>query len=428
MNNIARYFVVVIISSLIFIPTAQSAQNYAGYGDPTGYEQIHLEAINKARTAPLAEAQRLGIDLNEGNPSSPLNASPKQPLVSNAKLLAAARLHTQDMLSQNYFSHYSLDGKSPWDRLTAQSYEYGYAGENLAWRGTTGSINPVSASLLMHDDLFIDKDVEGRGHRVNLLTSDFKEIGVGIACGPYKQGSTTYNSCMATCDFGASLRDTRSFLTGVVYEDKNGDGTYSYGEGLSGVEVKAVETNETTTTASQGGYALPLYSGSYTIKFTHQSLGTVQKNVTLGAANVKLDILQSDFNKSSSLLGYSQTSNTLKPGQRLRIRLGEVFTMEYLVDAVAIDISYSIKSSQTLHAVVVAPWNTLYSITGTNTLKEGIYAYPGTAGSLIDLYWPNDRSLDGTYYIYVVVTNAGADPLNIANWLDYKVINFNASK
>ncbi len=425
----------ILFSSFIFISSfsivlsdAKASQNYAGYGDPTGYEQIHLEAINRARSAPLVEAQRLGIDLNEGPPDSQLDGSAKQPLVSNAKLLNAARLHTQDMLTNSYFSHYSLDGRDPWDRLEDQGYEYGYVGENLAWRGTTGTIDPVAASLLLHDDLFVDDDYPGRGHRVNILISDFKEAGVGIACGPYQQGATTYNSCMVTCDFGASRVDTRPFLTGVVYEDKNSDGMYSYGEGLSGVEVKAVETGENTTTASAGGYALPLFSGSYTIALSHPNIGSIKKSVMISDVNVKLDTLKSEFVMPQNILQYSQSNTIIKPGQRLRIRLGEVFTQDFLLDGVAVDISYSIKANQTLYVVVVVPWNAIYSVTGLNAFKEGVDYYPGSSGSLIDLYWPDDRTLDGVYDIYAVVTVAGSDPLNIQNWLDHEIIKFNATK
>ncbi len=35
------------------------------YGNPTPAEQAHLEAVNRARANPLAEASRLGIDLFE---------------------------------------------------------------------------------------------------------------------------------------------------------------------------------------------------------------------------------------------------------------------------------------------------------------------------------------------------------------------------
>jgi len=57
------------------------------YGDPTAAEQAHLEAINRARLNPPAEAARLGIDLYEGVTAGDISGLPVQPLVLNSKLL-----------------------------------------------------------------------------------------------------------------------------------------------------------------------------------------------------------------------------------------------------------------------------------------------------------------------------------------------------
>ena len=50
---------------------------------------------------------------------------------TDARLAAAARLHSEDMARRSYFSHTSLDGRTPWDRIRAQGYAYGSA-ENIA--------------------------------------------------------------------------------------------------------------------------------------------------------------------------------------------------------------------------------------------------------------------------------------------------------
>ncbi|MCP3946334.1 MAG: hypothetical protein GY709_05865, partial [Herbaspirillum sp.] len=50
------------------------------YGDPTAAEQAHLEALNRARLNPPAEAVRLGIDLFEGVPEGKISSDPSPPL------------------------------------------------------------------------------------------------------------------------------------------------------------------------------------------------------------------------------------------------------------------------------------------------------------------------------------------------------------
>jgi hypothetical protein len=392
--------------------------------EPTDYEQLHLEAINYARSTPLAEAARLGIDLNEGPPETPISNTPKQPLAFNTALISAARLHTLDMLTNNYFAHNSLNGDAPWDRMTAQGYSYSYAGENIAWRGSTGTVSPASAALQLHDDLFVDRGVAGRGHRINIMNNDFKEIGIGFSCGPYMQSGTTYNACMVTNDFGTAL-SPRPIVTGVVYDDKDGNGRYGVGEGLTTVEVKSLETGLSTTTFASGGYSLPLPSGTHTITFKHASLGTVTKTITLFTQNLKMDIKKTDFPVTPvNLLSSQQNNSTLLPGQSLIITIGSQPVS--VSSGVSIHFSYGFGANQTVYAVVLTPWNTLYFMTGTNLLQEELAPYTKGAGRLIDLSWPDMRVLDGEYVVMAVVTPTGADPLNMQTWLDYEIVRFTA--
>lgn len=394
--------------------------------EPTDYEQLHLEAINYARSAPLAEAARLGIDLNEGPPDTLLSGSPKQPLAFNTALVAAARLHTLDMLTNGYFSHYSMNGDAPWDRMTKQGYSYSYAGENIAWMGSMGPVSPATSVLKLHDNLFVDSGVSGRGHRVNMLSNDYKEIGVGFSCGPYTPSGITYNACMVTCDFGTA-RSSKPILTGVVYDDKNGNGHYDIGEGIGGVEVKSIEAGVSTTTFASGGYSLPLFAGPHTLIFKHSSLGSVTKSVTIFSENLKMDIKKTDFPVTPvDVISSQQNTSTLLPGQRLVITIGSQPVS--VSSGVSIHFSYGFGANQTVYAVVLTPWNVLYFMTGTNLLQEGLASYTQGAGRLIDLTWPDMRVLDGEYVILVVVTPAGADPLNMQTWLDYEMVKFTAKQ
>lgn len=86
----------------------------------------------------------------------------------------AARLHSQDMADQNYFSHDSLDGRSAFDRLKNVGISYSAAGENIiAGRGDAASM--------------INGWIASSGHRSNILNGSYEYIGCGTG---YNVGST----------------------------------------------------------------------------------------------------------------------------------------------------------------------------------------------------------------------------------------------
>jgi uncharacterized protein YkwD len=91
------------------------------------------------------------------------------PLHVDARLATAARLHSEDMAKKNYFSHTSLDGRSPWARMGAQGYSYG-SGENIA----AGYSTPEAV---------MSGWMKSSGHRANILNCSSRAIGVGVAKG-----------------------------------------------------------------------------------------------------------------------------------------------------------------------------------------------------------------------------------------------------
>ena len=72
---------------------------------PTDLEQYYLELLDDARFNPAAYGQSVGIDLS--------GVAPAQPLAMNTLLVESARLHSQDMIAQDYFSHDSPQGTDP---------------------------------------------------------------------------------------------------------------------------------------------------------------------------------------------------------------------------------------------------------------------------------------------------------------------------
>ncbi len=272
------------------------------YGNPTADEQAHLEAINRARLNPLAEADRLGIDLFEGTVPGAISANPVQPLSSNTQLLDAARSHSQDMLDRNYFAHDNPDSESPFDRITSAGYEFQTAGENIAFRGSTGGIDESAFSLQLHDDLFLDLNFPDRGHRVNILNPDYREAGIGLAFGLFNSNGTDFNSAMVTTDFGRTF-NSQPIILGVVYNDLNENGIYDAGEGLDNIDITFEEVGLTIQTATAGGYAQEVEANSsHSLLFTHPELGSITKQINVTDLNVKIDVLASELDMTSNNL------------------------------------------------------------------------------------------------------------------------------
>jgi Cysteine-rich secretory protein family len=276
---------------------------------PTAHEQYQLEVINRARANPLAEVARLsGVtwgdtgaprspSLNEGLAPGTISTAAKPPLAFSPKLIKSARDYSNLCLSANGWGH-NFGGTTPGSRMTAAGYAFtgtwSYA-ENIAWSGSTGAY-PITVPVVdyLYEILFVDGDVPGRGHRINLMDAGTKEIGIGLGTGAnYKGGGsgTGYNAAFVTQDFAVSSGN--SFLTGVVFKDSDGNDFYSPGEGIGGVTVTAVPagggSNQAVSTWSSGGYTLQLAPGTYNVSAAGD-FGTVNMGgISISSANVKLD-------------------------------------------------------------------------------------------------------------------------------------------
>ena len=193
------------------------------------------------------------------SPPARISAAAKQPLAINPVLVASATSHTQDMLQSQAFSHSGSDGSSPYDRELAAGYTFTGSwgwGENIAYQSNSVAVPPPAATAVLEEqNLFVDSEEPGRGHRLNLLNPAFKEIGVGIQEGIFSGA----NALMATEDFAYSTGN--SFLTGVVFDDANHNGLYDPGEGLAGAAIKAVQIGGSGTVSSTQSWS----SGGYTV-------------------------------------------------------------------------------------------------------------------------------------------------------------------
>ncbi len=345
------------------------------YGDPTPAEQAHLEKINRARLNPEQEASRLGIDLNEGLPPGTISSIPVQPLVFNAKLIQASQLHTQDMISQQYWAHNSLDGLTPEDRIYNTGYAYSHTGENLHLLAGMSPLDETESVLKAHDDLFIDAGVPGRTHRLNILAGRFKEVGVGVAGGPYLNFDYSY---MTTCDFASSSIQPHAFLLGVIYDDSNQDSLYTAGEGIKDVEIRIEGTQYATVSATAGGYGIPLPPGDYTVTAILPNGLGASRQIRIIDQNIKLDFIISDFSAPPS--ADFRTDNKI-------ILMGASATLSWIVsDADTITIDNEIGPVSPVGSLVLTPGTTTsYTLTAKGS--------GGTRVKTITIYVVNPTSL-----------------------------------
>ena len=87
-------------------------------------------------------------------------------LTSSSQLAEVARSHAKDMLSRGYFSHYTPEGFSPFDRLEKANIIYTTAAENLAYAPEV--------------DLAFSGLMKSEGHKRNILDPTFTKIGIGV--------------------------------------------------------------------------------------------------------------------------------------------------------------------------------------------------------------------------------------------------------
>jgi len=179
-------------------PTDQGSPNEQDTVSALAWE--HFELVNALRAT--------GFTCPKGDQFDPNPV----PLLFDCRLWKASRSHSEDMAAQNYFSHNSKDGRSPWDRAEAAGIVA--HGENIA----AGSGSAAGT---------LDQFKKSDGHCKNMLTSNFKMMAAGYAAGGryghYWTQMYTFESDPDTSCYpsGASLAQT-SDLAGAPDSEEGG--------------------------------------------------------------------------------------------------------------------------------------------------------------------------------------------------------------
>ena len=139
------------ISPIENTPTQSNTQNNTSNNTNnltmTTNEQTIFDLVNEARTnAGLSE------------------------LKLDKELLKVARIKSQDMVDNNYFSHTSPTYGTPFQMLKSFGISYKSAGENIA-----GYATPKAA---------FDGWMNSSGHKANILNSSYNYTGIGVVSSP----------------------------------------------------------------------------------------------------------------------------------------------------------------------------------------------------------------------------------------------------
>jgi uncharacterized protein YkwD len=87
------------------------------------------------------------------------------------RLAAVARMHSEEMARNRYFSHEGADGSSPARRVSTAGIKWLSTGENIA---NCGGVSEAE-SLFMNEPKF------QQNHRWNILNVHYTHVGVGVA-------------------------------------------------------------------------------------------------------------------------------------------------------------------------------------------------------------------------------------------------------
>lgn len=170
--------------------------------DFTLFQESILDEINYIRTDPSGYAEiRLKSYFDSGTDNGSYtdikSRNVEEPLELQGQLCSAASKYAQYLAENNVFGHY--ENGSPAERCEAEGYDY-YSGENIG----AGSYNyynakddPATAAEALIVKWVIDMDVDGVGHRENIMSSTHKKLGAGF----FRDTDSTYEN-YAVLDFG----------------------------------------------------------------------------------------------------------------------------------------------------------------------------------------------------------------------------------
>lgn len=114
-----------------------------------------------------------------------------KPLKRDKKLDSSAHKHNLAMAKKNLMSHQVKGEKDLGKRVTAAKYRWSTCGENIAWNSDRSEAGVLALETMMYSEVPPDD-----GHRRNILSTRFTEVGVDVI------EDKTHQKVWLTTDFG----------------------------------------------------------------------------------------------------------------------------------------------------------------------------------------------------------------------------------
>jgi hypothetical protein len=250
-------------AATLLVPAVAGA---AGDAWQTREQQLVYE-INQARRDPAAFAAALGF--------SGAGLLPRPPLAIDDCLAASASYRAADLAAGAPFGHIASDGRWPNELARDSGYPL-----PVWWEEHANYIESLASSSRFPWALIFGQH---GAHLDHLLGQEgfapHRQIGVGID-GHFWAVHTAYRN-----------GDPVNYLTGVVFADRDRDGTMDLGEGLPGVRV-SVSDAASTVTGPGGGWAIAVPPGRYRVTASGgQFQGTAVAVARVSEYNVGIDFI-----------------------------------------------------------------------------------------------------------------------------------------
>lgn len=369
-------------------------QTLYDFGNPTAEEQQYIEHINRSRAFPSDEGAKFaattdpGVLYNYGAwqvdlvmMQNEFNALPPQPpLAPNAKLMTISRNHSAWMLANGTQAHDETNpAKTFTNRLSDIGYPITAAGENInafaqqPWNGhvaldvdwgngTNGKVGGMQ---------------NPRGHRINIHSASYREIGVGVVNGSMTGPSGTVGPQLVTQDFGTQT-SSPTFGTGVAYYDLNANNAFDVGEGISGLTVNVSGASYYCASAIGGGWTVPVPStgATRTVTFTglnvNQSVNLTVPASTNAKADLKLPYTAPTITSSPEVIGGTAQTVSFNP-----VAGASGYTWSRSIPALA-----AAENCESTGNVTISKSGT-YPVLNSNVKQQGGYAFhlENTTGS-----------------------------------------------
>jgi uncharacterized protein YkwD len=158
-------------------PTATSSPTAASRPSATPTASATPSSATPTATTYPARADWAAAVLSSLNSQRAEHGLPA--LTSNSKLVTSAHRHNLAMAQANQLSHQLSGEPSLGSRISAAGYSWSSVGENIAYNS-----NRSQAGVLALQQAMYNETAPNDGHRRNILSSSFREVGVDVIDDP----------------------------------------------------------------------------------------------------------------------------------------------------------------------------------------------------------------------------------------------------